>query len=286
MALIYLIYIPWLIFYAIQYFLAYGTAYRVTKNGGDNGLSLFGWLFVFHLAANVPGLGIFLWYKHRYTGTDFVRQSSSAKYRSIPVKATTHDAVQTVPASQDNSVLHIAIKSLKNGEWDKADELFEAALNQTAKAHIGRLCAELRVNNEESLVGSGPQICENIHYKRALESADEAYKEKLGLFALTQEEWNANGLKDKELKYQVIVSKYNRLEMGKDVDAGKALISELNQIGDYKDAKKMLNNLSIPTMMANGNIVCPLCSKEQQPNRTFCFYCETPFNKGITIFDR
>jgi hypothetical protein len=55
----------WYIVYAIQTFLSFGTAYRLTKNGGDDGPSLFGWLFVMNLAAIIPGLGFYLWFKCR-----------------------------------------------------------------------------------------------------------------------------------------------------------------------------------------------------------------------------
>jgi hypothetical protein len=60
-----ILYIIWQILYAIQLFLSYGTAYRLTKNGGDNGVSLFGWLFVLSLASAIPGLGIYLWDKYK-----------------------------------------------------------------------------------------------------------------------------------------------------------------------------------------------------------------------------
>lgn len=49
----------------LQSFLAFGTAYRKAKAGGDSGVSLFGWLFVYNLAAIVPGLGAFLWKKSK-----------------------------------------------------------------------------------------------------------------------------------------------------------------------------------------------------------------------------
>ena len=56
----------WYIFCIVQVTLSYGTAYRLAKTGGDNGVSLYGWLFVMNLAAAVPGLGIYLWQKYRY----------------------------------------------------------------------------------------------------------------------------------------------------------------------------------------------------------------------------
>lgn len=55
----------WYIITVVQGFLAYGTAYRLTKRGGDNGVALWGWFFVMNLAAMIPGLGIYLWHKYR-----------------------------------------------------------------------------------------------------------------------------------------------------------------------------------------------------------------------------
>jgi hypothetical protein len=40
---------------------AYGTAYRATKKGGDDGTALFGWLLVYSMAAIIPFLGYYLW---------------------------------------------------------------------------------------------------------------------------------------------------------------------------------------------------------------------------------
>ena len=58
--------ILWQIIVAVQVALSYGTAYRLTKNGGDNGLALWGWLFVMSLISMVPGLGFYFWQKYRY----------------------------------------------------------------------------------------------------------------------------------------------------------------------------------------------------------------------------
>lgn len=55
----------WYIIAIVQSFLAYGTAYRLTKYGGDNGVALFGWMFVMELAAMIPGLGYYLWVKNK-----------------------------------------------------------------------------------------------------------------------------------------------------------------------------------------------------------------------------
>lgn len=57
----------WQIFTVVQMFFAYGTAYRCTKRGGDNGIALFGWFIVFGFAAWIPGLGLYLWLKYKDT---------------------------------------------------------------------------------------------------------------------------------------------------------------------------------------------------------------------------
>ena len=56
-----ILFLLWFIVVIIQVYLGLGTAYRATKRGGDNGFALFGWMFVYELAALVPGLGFYLW---------------------------------------------------------------------------------------------------------------------------------------------------------------------------------------------------------------------------------
>ncbi len=51
--------------YYVQVFLSYGTAYRLAKTHGDNGVSLFGWFICCGLASIIPGLGIYLWFRYR-----------------------------------------------------------------------------------------------------------------------------------------------------------------------------------------------------------------------------
>jgi len=57
--------VVWYIILIVQLFFSYGTAYRLTKRGGDNGVALWGWQFVLSLASLIPGLGIYLWIKYR-----------------------------------------------------------------------------------------------------------------------------------------------------------------------------------------------------------------------------
>jgi len=55
----------WYLIVLIQSLLAYGTAYRLAKQNGDNGVSLWGWLILMQLAAIIPGLGFYFWKKYQ-----------------------------------------------------------------------------------------------------------------------------------------------------------------------------------------------------------------------------
>lgn len=63
-----LLFIVWYLLIIVQGFFAYGTAYRKTKANGDNGLALYGWLFLYALAGVIPGLGIYFWIQSKKTG--------------------------------------------------------------------------------------------------------------------------------------------------------------------------------------------------------------------------
>jgi len=60
-----LLLVLWYVVAIIQSILAYGTAYRYTQRGGDNGVALWGWMLAFGLAALIPGLGYYLWRKSK-----------------------------------------------------------------------------------------------------------------------------------------------------------------------------------------------------------------------------
>ena len=59
------IFFLWMVVVCIQEILSFGTAYRLTKNGGDNGVALWGWFFALGFASLIPGLGFYLWHKYR-----------------------------------------------------------------------------------------------------------------------------------------------------------------------------------------------------------------------------
>ena len=80
------LYLVWRVIVIAQVLMAYGTAYRMTKAGGDNGVVLFGWMFLFNLAALVPGLGLGLWLWRRSLGEEYNTQlqiSQTTQYTNV-----------------------------------------------------------------------------------------------------------------------------------------------------------------------------------------------------------
>ena len=83
--------ILWYIIYFIQFFLGFGTAYRLTKENGDNGVSLWGWMLLIGLASLIPGLGFYLWSK--YKESDHEYSVSDYNYKEIDYKFKDSDSL-------------------------------------------------------------------------------------------------------------------------------------------------------------------------------------------------
>jgi len=66
----------WYICTFVQTLLGFGSAYRFTKNGGDNGVILFLMLLVMCLVALIPGLGFYIW------GKSLESEDDSGNYNS------------------------------------------------------------------------------------------------------------------------------------------------------------------------------------------------------------
>jgi hypothetical protein len=90
--------ILWYVCIIVQVFMSYGTAYRLTKKGGDNGISLWGWMIVLNLASAVPGLGIFLWVKNRKTPQN--NQYDYDQQYQHPQQYQQHQQPQQYPPAQ------------------------------------------------------------------------------------------------------------------------------------------------------------------------------------------
>lgn len=96
------------------------------------------------------------------------------------------------------SLMQRAFIELEDGNWQKADDLLEQVLNvepQNAKAYVGKLMAELGVNDEKNLPYLSSSLEESGNFQKAIRFADDKYRGKLQGFAKSVErniEYNRN----------------------------------------------------------------------------------------------
>ena len=75
-----------------------------------------------------------------------------------------------------------AFRELRDRRWKTADQCCEGALNrdfEAARAHLGKLLVEYEARNLNELSTYTESVAENIHFKRAMQYADEPLRAKL-----------------------------------------------------------------------------------------------------------
>lgn len=92
--------------------------------------------------------------------------------------------VQSVPdyATQEAAQLKRAFLLLEEAEWDKADELLENVLNinpENARAYLGKLMVEIKVNKEEILGKRPIDYSRSSNYIKVLRFGDDELKSTL-----------------------------------------------------------------------------------------------------------
>ena len=126
-------------------------------------------------------------------------------------------------------LLERAFMFLEDGEWNRADEFCEQVLNidpKNARAYLGKLMAELRVRQQESLKDCTQPFDGNNNYQKAIRFADEKLKTEL------------NGY----IEHIRIRNENARLE-GIYTDAQNRLAKSHSEYA-YKDAAKLFESIS------------------------------------------
>jgi len=228
-----------------------------------------------------------------------ILHSSTAK----PVESINAQINQTNPSISESTInesaplIRHAFFTLEDGDWVKANELFDKALNlepENARVYIGKLCAELQLKREEDLLSYNLPIDGLSNYRRALKFADNKYKTKIERYALTTEQRCDVDSSEMGQIYETIISKIEAAEKRKMVinansnddfsvfqivknsEECKKLIADLMWIDGYRDSSQILNRLLTPVL--NGDsLVCSACGCKQQANRQKCFRCGIEF---------
>ena len=118
-----------------------------------------------------------------------MKDENTKKTASVPVSVAAKQAkplssVSRNVASPDKTWAlikrgHLFLEDL---DWQKAIEYFDRVLDidpECAAAYVGLLCAELKVQHEESLCNNEKSISEHSNFKKAIRFADSKYKTKI-----------------------------------------------------------------------------------------------------------
>ena len=123
-------------------------------------------------------------------------------------------SVQTMMASGSNNVdalIDRAFISLEDGEFEKADELCEMALNlnpRNANAYMGKLMADLKVPKIELLGDSSVPFDSHPQYKKIMRFGDEQLVTQLQQYNLSIRD-RIKRARDAEIETDRIIKKYN-----------------------------------------------------------------------------
>ena len=90
---------------------------------------------------------------------------------------------QAAPASANiENLLKRGNLALEDGKWDEANRFFEQVLDEDVeepRAYIGKLCAEMKVQNEASLLRVEQDFTQSDHFRKACRFGGDAVKKRL-----------------------------------------------------------------------------------------------------------
>ena len=180
---------------------------------------------------------------------------------------------EMVAVKSDNLNIMMLIKRafmlIEDGEWEKADDIFEQVLNlepENAEAYLGKLLAEYKAYSIDYLSKNSQPLSNNTNYKRILRHADTELKEKVisanEIILKRAEQEKENNRKEliyqealkfqKYGRYEDAIEKYSSIFFYKDskdqIDFCKRKINEYKQQENYYIAVKQMEYDSISVL--------------------------------------
>ena len=154
--------------------------------------------------------------------------SSGAKETVVVHSATSGNA---------SALVKRGFLALEDGEWEKADEFFEQALNQNAEdaqAYLGKLMAELKVSKEENLIECKEPFENMSNYQKAVRFADNNLKKTLQSYVLSISE--RNKLEQTRITY---ASAMQKMKTATTEERFLDAATEFESISEYKNSKEL-----------------------------------------------
>ncbi len=145
--------------------------------------------------------------------------------------------VQSTSSGNVSALVKRGFLALEDGEWEKADEFFEQALNQNAEdaqAYLGKLMAELKVNKEENLIECKEPFENMSNYQKAIRFADDNLKKTLQSYVLSISE--RNKLEQTRTTY---ASAMQKMKTATTEERFLDAATEFESILEYKNSKEL-----------------------------------------------
>ena len=115
---------------------------------------------------------------------DLIRGINKVLQKETPQPSVTV-VNNTAETFNSEVILKRAFMLLEDAQWQKADELLEQVLNhepENARAYVGKLMIDFKVNKEENLGKVAVDFSENANYQKAFKFAESALNKKLMLY--------------------------------------------------------------------------------------------------------
>ena len=154
--------------------------------------------------------------------------------------------VQSSVSGNASALVKRGFLALEDGDWNKADEFFEQALNQDAEdaqAYLGKLMAELQVKTRSALKNCKQPFDNSTNYQKAIRFADSSLSSELKECISFIKDRNAKKAKEEynDSIYLRALEEYQSSDIGKLNDA----IELFSEIADWKDSKELIGKCQV-----------------------------------------
>jgi len=174
-------------------------------------------------------------------GVEVVKNTDQTSNKTNQTPSVVENKLSSV-----NALVRRGFLLLEDGDYDKANELLDKALNEepeNALAYLGLLCVELRVSNEQELANYKEPIAEYNNFKKAVGFGDISLVERLnGYNSAILDRLN---MESKENYYQLIINELEKANWLPDLTEVQCtyksktlaqLAEKFKELGNYKEA--------------------------------------------------
>ncbi|MBR5156981.1 MAG: TIR domain-containing protein [Clostridia bacterium] len=169
---------------------------------------------------------------------DLIRGIKKIVKADEPKETVVKETVVTGGNANVAPLLERAFMFLEDGEWQSAEEYCEKVLDidpKCAKAYLGKLMAELRVNTEDVLCDYAEPFDNYDNYIKAIRFADSALREKL-----EKDIEHINTRNENDRLEGIYIKATDVMNSAKTENEFKNAVNVFKTINDYKDSASLI----------------------------------------------